>query len=195
MPAFAAGRPVALAVEAADRGAEGHPFGGADDAARRRPAVGPGGRAKGGSSWPIPGLCQGAHFPSFPGPKGTAEKTLLAAIGTPPAVNRPQAVHGRVPAMGGAGASVSEVGPLRAKEIDGRGDASSPAPLAGAWPCPWLDATSTGRDGGRIVGRATMIGVDEDGRRAAIGVATTPFEPRVFRMDLPSALADPACPA
>jgi transposase-like protein len=94
--------------------------------------------------------------------------------------------------MGGAGVSKSQVSRLCA-EIDQRVQAFLNRPIEGAWPYLWLDATYIRvRDGGRIVSRAVIIavGVNGDGRREVLGVATGPSEAEVFWMDFLRALAD-----
>ena len=66
-------------------------------------------------------------------------------------------------------------------------------PLEGAWPYLWLDATYLKvRDGGRIVSRAVIIaiGVNEDGKREVLGVATGASEAEVFWIEFLRSLAD-----
>ena len=69
------------------------------------------------------------------------------------------------------------------EEIDDRVDAFPARPIEGEWPRLRSDATYLKvRDGGRIVSTAAMIavGVDGDGRREVLGVATGPSEAEVF---------------
>src|SRR3954452_11458201 len=89
----------------------------------------------------IPKLRKGSYFPAFPEPRRTAEKALTAVI-------QEAYVHGvstrsvddLVKAMGGTGASKSQVSRLRAG-IDERADAFLGRPIEGGWPYPWIDAT------------------------------------------------------
>ena len=97
-----------------------------------------------------------------------------------------------VKAMGAGGMSKSQVSRLCA-EIDERVNAFLCRPLEGAWPYLWLDATYLKvRDGGRIVSRAVIIavGVNEDGKREVLGVATGPSEAEVFWIEFLRSLAD-----
>ena len=78
-------------------------------------------------------------------------------------------------------------------EIDERVNAFLCRPLEGAWPYLWLDATYLKvRDGGRIVSRAVIIaiGVNEDGKREVLGVATGASEAEVFWIEFLRSLAD-----
>ena len=94
--------------------------------------------------------------------------------------------------MGKSGVPKSQVGRLCA-EIDERVQAFLNRPLEGAWPYLWLDATySRVRENGRIVSRAVIlaVGVNGDGRREGLGVATGPCEAETFWMDFLRSLAD-----
>ena len=141
----------------------------------------------------IPKLRKGSYFPSFLEPRRTAEKALVAVI-------QEAYVHGvstrsvddLVKAMGAGGMSKSQVSRLCA-EIDERVNAFLCRPLEGAWPYLWLDATYLKvRDGGRIVSRAVIIaiGVNEDGKREVLGVATGASEAEVFWIEFLRSLAD-----
>jgi transposase-like protein len=66
-------------------------------------------------------------------------------------------------------------------------------PLEGEWPYVWIDATYVkAREGGRIVSTATIIavGVNTDGRREVLGVATGASEAEVFWKGFLRSLAD-----
>jgi transposase-like protein len=141
----------------------------------------------------IPKLRKGSYFPSFPEPRRTAEKALVAVI-------REAYVHGvstrsvddLVKAMGAGGMSKSQVSRLCA-EIDERVNAFLDRPLEGAWPYLWLDATYVKvREGGRIISRAVIIAVavNEDGKREVLGIATGPSEAETFWTDFLRSLAD-----
>ena len=84
--------------------------------------------------------------------------------------------------MGGSGVSKSEVSRL-VEEIDGRVNAFLNRPIEGEWPYLWIDATYIKtREAGRIVSMATIIavGVNTDGRREILGVATGASEAEIF---------------
>ena len=141
----------------------------------------------------IPKLRKGSYFPSFLEPRRTAEKALVAVI-------QEAYVHGvstrsvddLVKAMGAGGMSKSQVSRLCA-EIDERVNAFLSRPLEGAWPYLWLDATYLKvREGGRIISRAVIIavGVNEDGKREVLGVATGPSEAETFWTEFLRSLAD-----
>lgn len=141
----------------------------------------------------IPKLRKGSYFPSFLEPRRTAEKALVAVI-------QEAYVHGvstrsvddLVKAMGAGGMSKSQVSRLCA-EIDERVNAFLSRPLEGAWPYLWLDATYLKvREGGRIVSHAVIIavGVNEDGKREVLGVATGLSEAEAFWMKFLRSLAD-----
>ena len=66
-------------------------------------------------------------------------------------------------------------------------------PLEGEWPYVWVDATYVkAREAGRIVSTATIIavGVNTDGRREVLGVATGPSEAETFWKGFLRSLAD-----
>lgn len=141
----------------------------------------------------IPKLRRGSYFPSFLEPRRTAEKALAAVI-------QEAYVHGvstrkvddLVQAMGGSGVSKSQVSRLCA-EIDERVGAFLSRPLEGQWPYLWLDATYIkAREGGRIVAQAAIVavGVNQDGRREVLGVATGPSEAETFWTGFLRSLAD-----
>jgi putative transposase len=141
----------------------------------------------------IPKLRKGSYFPSFLEPRRTAERALTAVI-------QEAYVHGvstravgdLVRARGGTGISKSEVSRL-VEEIDGRVNAFLTRPLEGEWPYVWIDATHVkAREAGRIVSTATIIavGVNTDGRREVLGVATGPSEAETFWKGFLRSLAD-----
>jgi putative transposase len=127
----------------------------------------------------IPRLRRGSYFPSFLEPRRTAEKALTAVIQEAYIHGvSTRAVDDLVRAMGGSGISKSEVSRL-VEEIDGRVNAFLTRPLEGEWSYVWIDATYVkAREGGRVVSTATIIavGVNTDGRREVLGVATGPSE-------------------
>ncbi|MGE7156778.1 IS256 family transposase [Methylorubrum rhodesianum] len=141
----------------------------------------------------IPKLRKGSYFPSFLEPRRTAEKALTAVI-------QEAYIHGistrsvddLVKAMGGSGVSKSQVSRL-CEEIDERVNAFLSRPLEGTWPYLWIDATYVkAREGGRIVSRATIVavGVNTDGRREVLGVATGASEAEPFWKAFLRSLAD-----
>ena len=141
----------------------------------------------------IPKLRKGSYFPSFLEPRRTAEKALTAVIQEAYIHGvSTRAVDDLVRAMGGTGISKSEVSRL-VEEIDGRVNAFLTRPLEGEWPYVWIDATYVkAREAGRIVSTATIIavGVNTDGRREVLGVATGPSEAETFWKGFLRSLAD-----
>src|ERR671938_1178386 len=141
----------------------------------------------------IPRLRRGSYFPSFLEPRRTAEKALTAVIQEAYIQGvSTRAVDDLVKAMGGSGISKSEVSRL-VEEIDGRVNAFLNRPLEGEWPYLWIDATYVkAREGGRIVSTAMIIavGVNTDGRREVLGVATGASEAEPFWTAFLRSLAD-----
>ena len=141
----------------------------------------------------IPKLRRGSYFPCFLDPRRTAEKALTAVIQEAYIHGvSTRAVDDLVKAMGGAGVSKSEVSRL-VGEIDERVNAFLNRPIEGLWPTLWLDATDIKvREGGRIVSVATIIavGVNSDGKREVLGVATGASEAEVFWKSFLRSLAD-----
>jgi len=87
-----------------------------------------------------------------------------------------RAVDDLVKAMGASGVSKSQVSRL-VEEIDERVNAFLARPIEGEWPYLWIDATYLKvREAGHIVSMAAIVavGVNTDGRREVIGVATGP---------------------
>ena len=141
----------------------------------------------------IPKLRRGSYFPAFLEPRRTAEKALTAVI-------QEAYVHGistrsvddLVKAMGGTGISKSQVSRL-CEDIDERVQAFLSRPIEGHWPYLWIDATYLkSRQGGRIVSVAVIVavGVNTDGRREVLGVATGASEAEVFWTEFLRSLAD-----
>lgn len=141
----------------------------------------------------IPKLRKGSYFPTFLEPRRTAEKALAAVI-------QEAYIHGvstrsvdnLVKAMGASGVSKSQVSRL-VEEIDERVNAFLARPIEGEWPYLWIDATYLKvREGGRIVSTAAIIavGVNSDGRREVLGVATGPSEAEPFWKSFLRSLAD-----
>ena len=141
----------------------------------------------------IPRLRKGSYLPTFLEPRRTAEKALTAVI-------QEAYVHGvstrsvddLVKAMGASGVSKSEVSRLIV-EIDERVNAFLNRPIEGEWPYVWIDATYVkAREDGRIAPTATIIavGVNTDGRREVLGVATGPSEAETFWTGFLRSLAD-----
>jgi putative transposase len=131
----------------------------------------------------IPRLRRGSYFPSFLEPRRTAEKALTAVIQEAYIQGvSTRAVDDLVKALGASGASKSEVSRL-VEEVDGRVNAFLARPIEGEWPYLWIDATYVkAREGGRIVSTATIVavGVNTDGRREVLGVATGASEAEVL---------------
>ena len=103
-----------------------------------------------------------------------------------------RAVDDLVRAMGGSGISKSQVSRL-VEEIDERVNAFLNRPIEGEWPYVWIDATYLkARQAGRVLSTATIIavGVNTDGRREVLGVATGPSEAETFWKGFLRSLAD-----
>jgi putative transposase len=141
----------------------------------------------------IPKLRKGSYFPAFLEPRRTAEKALTAVI-------QEAYVHGvstrsvddLVKAMGGTGISKSQVSRL-CEDIDERVQAFLSRPIEGSWPYLWIDATYLkSRKGGRIASVAVIVavGVNTDGRREVLGVATGASEAEVFWTEFLRSLTD-----
>src|SRR4051794_18196013 len=141
----------------------------------------------------IPKLRKGSYFPAFLEPRRTAEKALTAVIQEAYIHGiSTRAVDDLVKAMGASGISKSQVSRLCA-EIDERVNAFLARPIEGAWPYLWIDATYLkARQAGRIVSVAVIIavGVNTDGRREVLGVATGASEAEPFWTAFLRSLAD-----
>ncbi|WP_244627466.1 IS256 family transposase, partial [Microvirga tunisiensis] len=141
----------------------------------------------------IPKLRKGSYFPVFLEPRRSAEKALTAVI-------QEAYVHGistrsvddLVKAMGMTGISKSQVSRL-CEEIDERVNAFLSRPIEGEWPYLWIDATYLKtREAGRIVSTAVIlaVGVNSDGRREVLGIATGASEAEPFWTAFLRSLAD-----
>ena len=141
----------------------------------------------------IPKLRTGSYFPCFLEPRRLAEKALIAVIQEAYIQGiSTRSVDDLVKAMGASGVSKSQVSRLVA-EIDERVNAFLQRPIEGEWPYLWIDATYLKvREGGRIVSTAAIIavGVNTDGRREVLGVATGPSEAEPFWKAFLRSLAD-----
>ena len=141
----------------------------------------------------IPKLRRGSYFAAFLEPRRTAEKALTAVIQEAYVHGiSTRAVDDLVKAMGASGISKSQVSRLCA-EIDERVNAFLARPIEGAWPYLWIDATYLkSRQAGRIVSVAVIIavGVNTDGRREVLGVATGASEAEPFWTAFLRSLAD-----
>jgi len=141
----------------------------------------------------IPKLRKGSYLPSFLEPRRTAEKALTAVIQEAYVHGiSTRAVDDLVKAMGASGFSKSQVSRLCA-EIDERVNAFLSRPIEGAWPYLWIDATYLkSRQAGRLVSVAVIIavGVNTDGRREVLGVATGASEAEPFWTAFLRSLAD-----
>jgi len=134
----------------------------------------------------IPKLRKGSYFPSFLEPRRTAEKALTAVI-------QEAYIHGistrsvdeLVKALGMTGISKSQVSRL-CSDIDERVQAFLNRPIEGDWPYLWIDATYVKvRASGRIISVAVIlaVGVNTDGTRELLGLATGPSEAEPFWTD------------
>jgi putative transposase len=141
----------------------------------------------------IPKLRKGSYLPSFLEPRRTAEKALTAVIQEAYIHGvSTRAVDDLVKAMGASGISKSQVSRLCA-EIDERVNAFLARPIEGDWPYLWIDATYLkARQAGRIVSTAVIIavGVNTDGRREVLGIATGASEAEPFWKAFLRSLAD-----
>lgn len=131
----------------------------------------------------IPKLRKGSYFPGFLEPRRTAEKALTAVIQEAYIQGiSTRSVDDLVKAMGMTGISKSQVSRL-CSEIDERVGAFLDRPIEGDWPYLWIDATYVKvRASGRIVSVAVIIavGVNTDGTRELLGLATGPSEAEPF---------------
>jgi transposase-like protein len=141
----------------------------------------------------IPRLRKGSYFPVFLEPRRTAEKALTAVIQEAYVQGiSTRSVDDLVKAMGASGISKSQVSRL-CEEIDERVNAFLSRPIEGEWPYLWIDATYLKtREAGRIVSTAVIlaIGVNADGRREVLGVATGASEAEPFWTAFLRSLAD-----
>lgn len=116
---------------------------------------------------------KGSYLPSFPEPRRTAEKALVAGIQEAFV----QGISTRseddlIKAMGAGGMSKSQVSRLCA-EIEEGVNAFLSRPMEGAWLYLWRDASYVkAPDGGRIVSLAMIVtvAVNDDGKPEVLGV-------------------------
>jgi putative transposase len=131
----------------------------------------------------IPKLRKGSYFPGFLEPRRTAEKALTAVIQEAYIQGiSTRSVDELVKALGMTGISKSQVSRL-CGEIDERVQAFLNRPIEGDWPYLWIDATYVKvRASGRIVSVAVIlaVGVNTDGTRELLGLATGPSEAEPF---------------
>jgi putative transposase len=131
----------------------------------------------------IPKLRKGSYFPGFLEPRKSSEKALAAVVQEAYVQGiSTRSVDELVKALGMSGISKSQVSRL-CEEIDERVGAFLNRPLEGDWPYLWIDATYVKvRDAGRIVSVAAIIavGVNSEGRREVLGMATGPSEAEPF---------------
>jgi putative transposase len=131
----------------------------------------------------IPKLRKGSYFPGFLEPRRTAEKALTAVIQEAYIQGiSTRSVDELVKALGMTGISKSQVSRL-CGEIDERVQAFLNRPIEGDWPYLWIDATYVKvRVSGRIVSVAVIlaVGVNTDGTRELLGLATGPSEAEPF---------------
>jgi putative transposase len=131
----------------------------------------------------IPKLRKGSYFPGFLEPRKSSEKALAAVVQEAYVQGiSTRSVDELVKALGMSGISKSQVSRL-CEEIDERVGAFLNRPLEGDWPYLWIDATYVKvRDAGRIVSVAAIIavGVNSEGRREVLGMASGPSEAEPF---------------
>jgi putative transposase len=141
----------------------------------------------------IPKLRKGSYFPAFLEPRRTAEKALTAVIQEAYIQGiSTRSVDDLVKAMGASGISKSQVSRL-CEEIDERVNAFLARPIEGEWPYLGIDATYLKtREAGRIVSSAVIlaVGVNADGRREVLGIATGASEAEPFWTAFLRSLAD-----
>src|SRR5947208_11662844 len=141
----------------------------------------------------IPKLRKGRYCPGFLEPRRLAEKALTAVIQEAYIQGvSTRSVDELVKAMGMSGISKSQVSRL-CEEIDERVQAFLGRPIEGDWPYLWIDATYLKvREAGRILSVAVIIavGVNTDGRREVLGVATGASEAEPFWTAFLRSLAD-----
>ncbi len=133
-----------------------------------------------------------AYFPGFLEPRRMAEKALTAMVQEAYVQGvSTRSVDELVQAMGMSGIFQSQVSRL-CGEIDDKVKAFLERPLEGNWPYVWLDATYVKvRQAGRIVSVAVIIavGVNDDGRREALGMTIGASEAETFWTDFLRSLA------
>ncbi len=138
-----------------------------------------------------PGQFAAAAPKAAPGPLLPAVPGAAADVGEGPGRCRPggldrgrldPAGRHRVQAMGLAGIGKSTLRKL-CRDIDGRAGAFLERPLAGDWPCLWLDAACLKqREGGRItsVAATAAAAANAEGQREIAGLRIGPSEAETF---------------
>lgn len=131
----------------------------------------------------IPKLRSGSYFPSFLEPRRMSEQALVAVVQQAYVKGiSTRKVDDLVQAMGMSGISKSQVSRM-CSEIDERVKLFLERDLTGQWPYVWLDATYLkSRENGHVVSRAAVVavGVNQEGRRAILGLACGPAETEAF---------------
>ena len=131
----------------------------------------------------IPKLRSGSYFPSFLEPRKMSEHALVAVVQE--AYVRgvsTRKVDDLVQALGMSGISKSQVSKL-CGELDEKVQAFLNRELTDDWPYLWLDATYLKlRNNGHVVSRALVVavGVNQEGRRAVLGLSCGPAETEAF---------------
>jgi transposase-like protein len=131
----------------------------------------------------VPKIAPGSYFPSLLEPRRRAERALAAVIQEAYVKGiSTRKVDDLVRALGMDGISRSEVSRV-CKELDKEVEAFLTRPVEGEHPYVWLDATfHKVREGGRVIPMATVVavGVNTDGWRQVLGIATGPSEDHAF---------------
>jgi transposase-like protein len=134
----------------------------------------------------IPKLRSGSYLPSFLSARKLAERALVAVVQEAYVKGiSTRKVDDLVQAMGMSGISSSQVSRL-CEELDDRVNAFLNREITGRWPYLWLDATYLkSRESGRVTSRAVVVavGVNDQGRREVLGLATGPAETEGFWTD------------
>ncbi len=131
----------------------------------------------------IPKLRKGCYMPPFLEARRLSDKALMAVVQEAYIGGMStRSVEAVAKAMGITSLSKSQVSRL-CEDIDERVHAFLSRPIEGQWPYLWIDATYVKvRQGGRIVSVAVIIavGVNADGRREVLGIATGASEAEPF---------------
>jgi len=134
----------------------------------------------------IPKLRKGSYFPGFLEPRRLTEKALVAVVQEAYIQGvSTRSVDDLVKSLGMTGISKSQVSRL-CEEIDARVRVFLDRPITGHWPFVWLDATYIKvRVHDRVVSVAAIVavGVDAEGRREVLGLASGPSEAETFWSD------------
>ena len=134
----------------------------------------------------IPKLRKGSYFPGFLEPRRLTEKALVAVVQEAYIQGvSTRSVDDLVKSLGMTGISKSQVSRL-CEDIDARVRVFLDRPITGHWPFVWLDATYIKvRVHDRVVSVAAIVavGVDAEGRREVLGLASGPSEAETFWSD------------